>query len=152
MTVAAVELWGTRIGAVAITGSAGIASFQYEPAFLGSGVELSPLTMPLADRIYSFPGLSARTFRGLPGLLVDSLPDRFGNNLINAWLARQGRPADSLDPVERLCYTGRRGMGALEFVPAQGPADEGSGAIQLSELVALASDILSRQKSWATAL
>ena len=152
MTVAAVELWGTRIGAVALTGSTGIASFQYEPAFLASGIELSPLTMPLADRIYSFPDLSAHTFRGLPGLLVDSLPDRFGNNLINAWLARQGRPADSLDPVERLCYTGRRGMGALEFVPAQGPADEGSGAIQLSELVALASDILSRQQSWATAL
>jgi serine/threonine-protein kinase HipA len=152
MTVAAVELWGTRIGAVALTGSAGIASFQYEPAFLASGIQLSPLRMPLADRIYSFPDLSPRTFRGLPGLLVDSLPDRFGNNLINAWLARQGRPADSLDAVERLCYTGRRGMGALEFVPAQGPTDAGSGAIQLSELVALASDILSHQQSWATAL
>jgi len=152
MTVAAVELWGTRIGAVALTGSTGIASFQYEPAFLASGIQLSPLRMPLADRIYSFADLSPRTFRGLPGLLVDSLPDRFGNNLINAWLARQGRPADSLDAVERLCYTGRRGMGALEFAPAQGPTDEGSGAIQLSELVALASDILSRQQSWATAL
>ena len=152
MTVAAVELWGTRIGAVALMGSSGIASFQYEPAFLASGIQLSPLRMPLADRIYSFPDLSARTFRGLPGLLVDSLPDRFGNNLINAWLARQGRPADSLDSVERLCYTGRRGMGALEFAPAQGPIDEGSGAIQLSELVALASDILSHQQSWATAL
>jgi serine/threonine-protein kinase HipA len=152
MTVAAVELWGTRIGAVALTGSTGIASFQYEPAFLASGIQLSPLRMPLADRIYSFADLSPRTFRGLPGLLVDSLPDRFGNNLINAWLARQGRPADSLDAVERLCYTGRRGMGALEFVPAQGPTDEGSGAIQLSELVALASDILSHQQSWATAL
>jgi serine/threonine-protein kinase HipA len=152
MTVAVVELWGTRIGAVALTGSTGIASFQYEPAFLASGIQLSPLRMPLADRIYSFPELSPRTFRGLPGLLVDSLPDRFGNNLINAWLARQGRPADSLDAVERLCYTGRRGMGALEYVPAQGPTDEGSGAIQLSELVALASDILSHQQSWATAL
>lgn len=152
MTVAAVELWGTRIGAVALTGSSGTASFEYEPAFLASGIQLSPLRMPLADRIYSFPDLSPRTFRGLPGLLVDSLPDRFGNNLINAWLARQGRPADSLDAVERLCYTGRRGMGALEFAPAQGPTDEGSAAIQLSELVALASDILSRQQSWATAL
>jgi serine/threonine-protein kinase HipA len=152
MTVAAVELWGTRIGAVAFTGSTGIASFEYEPAFLASGIQLSPLRMPLADRIYSFPDLSPRTFRGLPGLLVDSLPDRFGNNLINAWLARQGRPADSLDAIERLCYTGRRGMGALEFAPAQGPTDEGSAAIQLSELVALASDILSRQQSWATAL
>jgi serine/threonine-protein kinase HipA len=152
MTVAAVELWGTPIGAVALTGSTGIASFQYEPSFLASGIQLSPLMMPLADRIYSFPDLSPRTFRGLPGLLVDSLPDRFGNNLINAWLARQGRPTDSLDSVERLCYTGRRGMGALEFAPAQGPIDKGSEAIELSELVALASDILSHQQSWATAL
>jgi serine/threonine-protein kinase HipA len=97
MSVAAVELWGTRIGGVALTGSTGIASFQYEPAFLASGIQLSPLRMPLADRIYSFPDLSPRTFRGLPGLLVDSLPDRFGNNLIDAWLARQGHLSSDCD-------------------------------------------------------
>jgi serine/threonine-protein kinase HipA len=102
--------------------------------------------MPLSDRIFSFPELSPRTFRGLPGLLADSLPDRFGNSLIHAWLARQGRSPNSFDAVERLCYTGRRGMGALEFVPAQGPGAEASGAIQLSELVALASDILTRHE------
>lgn len=94
MTVAGVELWGTRIGAVALTGSRGVASFQYDPAFLASGIQLAPLMMPLADRVYTFPELTPRTFRGLPGLLADSLPDRFGNNLINAWLARQGRTAD----------------------------------------------------------
>ena len=96
MTVAAVELWGTRIGAVALTGSTGVASFEYDPAFLASGIQLAPLTMPLADRVYSFPELSARTFHGLPGLLADSLPDRFGKNLINTWLARQGRTQESL--------------------------------------------------------
>ncbi|MBM5807287.1 MAG: hypothetical protein FJ056_06290 [Cyanobacteria bacterium M_surface_10_m2_179] len=88
MTVAAVEIWGTRIGAVALTDSTGVASFQYEPSFLASGIELAPLMMPLAERVYRFPELQRRTFRGLPGLLSDSLPDRFGNNLINAWLAR----------------------------------------------------------------
>jgi serine/threonine-protein kinase HipA len=108
--------------------------------------------MPLADRVYTFPELSPRTFRGLPGLLADSLPDRFGNNLINAWLARQGRTADSFDAVERLCYTGRRGMGALEFVPAQGPSTETSGPIQMAELVALASEILSQQEGLTTSL
>jgi serine/threonine-protein kinase HipA len=152
MTVAAVELWGTRIGAVALTQPSGVASFQYDPTFLASGIQLAPLMMPLSDRIFSFPELSPRTFRGLPGLLADSLPDRFGNSLINAWLARQGRSADSFDAVERLCYTGRRGMGALEFVPAQGPGAEASGAIQLAELVALASDILSRHEDLTTSL
>jgi serine/threonine-protein kinase HipA len=150
MTVAAVELWGTRIGAVALTDSTGVAAFEYEPAFLASGIQLAPLMMPLAKRVYSFPELPRRTFRGLPGLLADSLPDRFGNNLINAWLARQGRTPESFDAVERLCYTGQRGMGALEFKPAQGPSAETSKPIQIAELVTLASEILSRQQGLAT--
>lgn len=152
MTVAAVELWGTRVGAVALTGPTGVASFQYDPAFLASGIQLAPLTMPLADRVYSFPELPARTFRGLPGLLADSLPDRFGNNLINAWLARQDRSPGSFDAVERLCYTGRRGMGGLEFVPAQGPSAKAAGPVQIAELVALASNILTHQEGLAASL
>ena len=150
MTVAAVELWGTRIGAVALTDSNGVASFEYEPSFLASGIQLAPLMMALAARVYSFPELQRRTFRGLPGLLADSLPDRFGNNLINAWLARQGRTPESFDAVERLCYTGQRGMGALEFKPVQGPSAQTSGAIKIAELVALASEILSQQQGLAT--
>jgi len=150
MTVAAVELWGSRIGAVALTDSTGVAAFEYEPAFLASGIQLAPLMMPLEERVYSFPELPRRTFRGLPGLLADSLPDRFGNNLINAWLARQGRTPESFDAVERLCYTGQRGMGALEFMPAQGPSAEASGSIQIADLVTLASEILSQKKGLAT--
>ena len=150
MTVAAVELWGTRIGAVALTDSNGVASFEYEPSFLASGIQLAPLMMALAARVYSFPELQRHTFRGLPGLLADSLPDRFGNNLINAWLARQGRTPESFDAVERLCYTGQRGMGALEFKPVQGPSAQTSGAIKIAELVALASEILSQQQGLAT--
>ena len=150
MTVAAVELWGTRIGAVALTDSTGVAAFEYEPAFLASGIQLAPLMMPLEERVYSFPELPRRTFRGLPGLLADSLPDRFGNNLINAWLARQGRTPESFDAVERLCYTGQRGMGALEFMPAQGPSAEASGSIQIADLVTLASEILSQKEGLAT--
>ena len=150
MTVAAVELWGTRIGAVALTDSNGVACFEYEPSFLASGIQLAPLMMALAARVYSFPELQRRTFRGLPGLLADSLPDRFGNNLINAWLARQGRTPESFDAVERLCYTGQRGMGALEFKPVQGPSAQTSGAIQIAELVALASEILSQQQGLAS--
>jgi serine/threonine-protein kinase HipA len=149
MTVAAVELWGTRIGAVALSEPSGVCAFEYEPSFLASGVQLAPLMMPLEERVYSFPELPRRTFRGLPGLLADSLPDRFGNNLINTWLARQGRTPESFDAVERLCYTGQRGMGALEFMPAQGPNAQTSGSIQIAELVTLAAEILSQQQGLA---
>ena len=93
MTVATVELWGTRIGAVAFTEPNGVTSFAYEPSFLDSGVQLVPLMMPLAERVYSIPVLARRTFRGLPGLLADSLPDRYGNNpSMPGWPARAGCP------------------------------------------------------------
>src|SRR4051812_17211123 len=111
MTLAKVSLWGRVIGAVSWDASRQVANFEYDAAFAGSGIEVAPLTMPLARRIYSFPALPKLTFRGLPGLLADSLPDDFGNALIDNWLARQGRAPDSFDPVERLCYTGSRGMG-----------------------------------------
>ena len=121
MTIAEVKLWGKTIGAVSWDESVGRGNFEYDPAFIGSGIEVAPLTMPLSDRIYTFPALPPETFHGLPGLLSDSLPDDFGNALIDAWLAREGRTPDTFNPVERLCYTGSRGMGALEYAPAQGP-------------------------------
>jgi serine/threonine-protein kinase HipA len=102
--------------------------------------------MPLSTRPYSFPGL-ATTFHGLPGLLADSLPDKYGNAVIDAWLASQGREPSSLNAVERLCYTADRGMGALEFRPATGPSALGSTAIDVEGLVRLASDILSKRDS-----
>src|SRR6516165_6884290 len=121
MTMGEVRLWGRTIGAVSLEDDAMQAAFQYDPAFARSGIEISPITMPLSDRVYVFPELPRRTFHGLPGLLADSLPDRFGNALIDAWLATQGRTPESFNAVERLCYTGTRGMGALEFAPAIGP-------------------------------
>src|SRR5690606_5466110 len=114
MTVASVNLWGRTIGAVSWDESRGVANFEYDPAFAQSGIEVSPLVMPLSTQIYSFPALARNSFHGLPGLLADSLPDRFGHALIDAWLARQGRSPESFNPVERLCYIGKRGMGALE--------------------------------------
>ena len=120
-TVAEVKLWGRSIGAVSLSDDEDVASFEYDPAFARSGIEVSPIVMPLTSSVYSFPELTRQTFNGLPGLLADSLPDRFGNALINAWLATQGRLPESFNAVERLCYTGARGMGALEFAPALGP-------------------------------
>lgn len=147
MTLAAVNLWGRRIGAVSLAEGADVATFAYEPAFVRSQIEVAPLFMPLSDRIYSFPGLNPESFYGLPGLLADALPDRYGHTLIDAWLATQGRTPDSFDAVERLCYMGARGMGALEFTPAAGPRTRKSERIHIESLVQLASEVLSNRNT-----
>ena len=147
MTVAAVKLWGKAIGAVSWDEGAGLANFQYEPDFVDSGIEVAPVTMPLSKQIYAFPALPLATFHGLPGLLADSLPDDFGNALINAWLAKEGRSPTSFNPVERLCYTGDRGMGALEYMPSRGPSASNSKPVDVSALVDLASEILSKRNT-----
>ena len=146
MTVAEVRLWDRTIAAVSWDDARGLAGFEYHPDFIGSGREVAPLTMPLSDEIYSFPELDRDTFFGLPGLLADSLPDRFGNALIDAWLAGQGRSPSDFNPVERLCYIGARGMGALEFVPAKGPASGQAESIDVAALVELASEILTERR------
>lgn len=145
MTTAEVKLWGKTIGAVSWDKDVGLANFEYEPDFVGSGIEVAPNTMPLSKQIYSFPALPRETFHGLPGLLADSLPDDFGNALINAWLAKEGRSPGSFNPVERLCYTGDRGMGALEYLPAQGPSGAKSEQVDIKALVDLASEILTKR-------
>lgn len=142
MTTSEVWLWGTRIGAVTLPAGEQFASFEYDPDFQRSGVELSPLMMPLGGQVYRFPALALESFHGLPGLLADALPDKYGNALIDAWLATQGRTGADFNAVERLCYTGMRGMGALEFTPAQGPASTTAEKIEIEELVKLASEIL----------
>lgn len=146
-TVAEVRLWGKTIGAVSVEGPGAIAAFEYTDAFQRSGIEVAPLMMPLADRIYQFPDLPRQSFHGLPGMLADALPDKFGNAVINAWLTSQGRLPGEIDPVERLCYTGTRGMGALEFKPVRGPATGQSKAVHVDALVELASEVLSGRES-----
>lgn len=146
MTTAEVWLWGSRIGAVTLPAGERFASFEYDPAFQRSGIELSPLTMPLGNVVYRFPALAPQSFHGLPGMLADALPDKYGNALIDAWLATQGRSSPDFNAVERLCYTGTRGMGALEFLPAQGPASTAAAAIEIEELVRLASEVLVHRK------
>jgi serine/threonine-protein kinase HipA len=142
--VAWVKLWGHTVGAVAWDRGRELATFEYAPEFARLGLDAAPLTMPVAagSRRWSFPALARETFFGLPGLLADALPDEFGQRLIDAWLARQGRSIASFSPVERLCYTGRRAMGALEFEPALSASLEDSVAIDVAELMALAQSAL----------
>ena len=136
-TLAEVRLWGRTIGAVSLQDGEDVASFEYEAEFAQSGIQVAPMVMPL----------SRPTFLGLPGLLADSLPDKFGNALIDTWLASQGRQADSFNAVERLCYTGERGMGALEFAPAIGPGAREATPIEVGKLVELASEILTHRNN-----
>lgn len=143
--IAEVQLWGRTIGAVSLEDGRDVAAFEYDREFAGSGIELSPLVMPLSGQVYQFPALPRNTFHGLPGLLADSLPDKFGNALIDAWLATQGRPAESFNAVERLCYTGKRGMGALEFAPALGPKPRKATKIEVDALVRLAGEVLTHR-------
>ena len=143
--IAKVLLWGRTIGAVSIDEGREVAAFQYDTEFAQSGIELSPLTMPLSERVYEFPALPRHTFHGLPGLLADSLPDKFGNALIDAWLATQGRTPEHFNAVERLCYTGTRGMGALEFAPVLGPKPGKASKIEIDALVRLAGEVLTHR-------
>jgi serine/threonine-protein kinase HipA len=152
MTVAAVTLWGARIAAVSIDAGGRYATFQYDPAFVRSGIQLAPVRMPLRAQPYSFRGLAQDAFSGLPGLLSDSLPDRWGAALIDAWLASQGRDESSFDVVQRLCYVGTRGVGALEFQPASEPSLSTAADIQVEALVRLASEVLAERKQFVTEL
>lgn len=141
-TRATVKLWNTAVGAVSWT-DRGYGVFEYEPGFIDFGVEVSPVVMPLRPGPIDFPGLSKETFKGLPGMLADSLPDKFGNLLIDRWLAEQGRDGASFNPVERLCYTGRRGMGALEFEPEVALRQRQSRPIDIAALTDLANRAVS---------
>ena len=149
MIAVEVKLWGTTIGALSMVEGEQVARFEYAPGFLEAGVEPSPIIMPVSKRIYSFPQLS-RTFHGLPGLFADSLPDKFGNKVIDSWLMRQGRNPGSFTALERLCYTGNRGMGALEFLPLQGPDSTESESLDVENLRTLAAEVLNQRKRFST--
>src|SRR5690554_908226 len=158
--VAEVKIWGELVGAVRWDRDQQLGFFEYDPDFIKKGWNLSPIKMPISNgsRIYSFPELrkgradTEDTFKGLPGLLSDALPDRFGNRLINVWLAQQGRADSSMNPVEMLCFIGTRGMGALEFEPAQIKASKTTFSIEFNSLIDTAKKILVQREDFLTNL
>ncbi len=157
---AEVKIWGEYVGAVRWDSAQKLAYFQFAPAFLKKGWNLSPIKMPISagDRIYSFPELrrgrneTEDTFKGLPGLLADALPDKYGSKLINAWLAQQGRSENSMNPVEKLCFIGARGMGALEFEPAQLKSEKNSFSIEIAELIEIAKKMIDDRNNFSVSL
>lgn len=142
-----VILWGTRIGCVVRREGAPYAEFEYAPDFIGCGIEPSPIEMPVASRVYKFPSLPYASFHGLPGLLSDSVPDKFGNAVIDVWLKTQGRAPGSLSPIERLCYTGSRGMGALEYRPSLFSEEDPNEALHVNQLAQLAANVLQSRRA-----
>ena len=147
MTFAEVRLWGATIGLVAWDPALAYAAFEYAPDFLDSGIELSPVMMPLSQGSFAFPSLNRETYRGLPGMLADSLPDKFGNSLIDQWLAESSLAPDSFNPVQRLLYVGQRGMGALEFHPVIEQQQPENISLNIEELVELSSQVLTLKES-----
>lgn len=160
MNTAFVHIWGELVGAVAWNEASGLATFEFDPKFKNKGWDLAPLQLSIHDRRpeISFPPLRKKadptfdTFKGLPGLLADVLPDRYGTDLINLWLAQQGRAPNSMNPVEMLCFIGTRGMGALEFEPALIKDSKRAFSVEIESLVDTARSILSKKASFATKL
>jgi serine/threonine-protein kinase HipA len=158
--VAEIKIWGEMVGAVRWDESQQLGYFQYDSKFIQKGWDLSPIKMPisLGAQTYSFPELrkgrneAEDTFRGLPGLLSDALPDKYGNRLINTWLVQQGRAENSMNPVEKLCFIGIRGMGALEFEPAQIKTNTRTFALELDGLIEVAKKILNEREAFLTNL
>ncbi|EOB3549661.1 type II toxin-antitoxin system HipA family toxin [Vibrio vulnificus] len=143
MEVITITYQGDLVGALSFDTEKGLGSFEYDPSFVKKGVELSPIKMPLSNRIYRFPELDFNTFKGLPGLIADSLPDDFGNAVLNAWVASQGRSPSDITPLQRLQYTGKRGMGALEYAPATKLRSlNASQQVEIQSLVSIAQEIL----------
>ena len=148
--LANVYLWDTPVGAISLHDGERSARFQYEPDFLDMGVQIAPVEMPLREEVYSFPSLNPASFHGLPGMLADSLPDKFGNAVLRAWVKARGESPDSLTPIDRLCYAGTRGMGALEFRPALFREGDEAESVRVDDLARLASEVL-RQRTEARA-
>ncbi|GGB92378.1 toxin HipA [Marinobacterium zhoushanense] len=137
-----VEFDGIPVGTLAYTGDPTFASFEYDPAWIAEGFSISPLHMPLTAEVFHFPAIPFETFKGLPAAFSDSLPDDFGNALIDAWLARAGQDKANFNAVDRLLYTGTRGMGALEYQNEINPFNNPEGDLHLVELIELAQKVL----------
>ncbi len=158
VTTAFIKIWGETVGAIAWDQDQQLSLFEYDTKFIQKGWDLSPLKMSINSNqtIFSFPELrpsrnsAYNTFKGLPGLLADALPDKYGNQLMDIWLAKQGRPEKSMNPVEQLCFMGARGMGALEFEPAQLKVRQNTFKVEVEGLVGIARKMLSQREDFNT--
>lgn len=161
ITSAIVKIWGKTAGTIIWNSDSGLGTFEYDPSFYLNGWDIAPIKMPLIQptsrgarpQVFSFPEHrqgQSNTFKGLPGLLADVLPDRFGQALIDTWLIQNGRQSGSMNPVEMLCYIGNRGMGALEFEPAVQSQNSRSSALEIDSLVSLVGEVMTGKLDFET--
>ena len=149
--IARVNLYGQPVGTFRWDNNRQLAHFEYADSFIGKGLEPSPILMPVRQgRIYSFSDIGRDTFKGLPGMLADSLPDTYGRALFDRWLALTGR--SSGNAVETLCFLGKRCMGALEYEPAMDAPYSPDVKIELDSLVEVASEALSEKEEFGANL
>ena len=149
--VAKVNMFGMPVGTFRWDERYNVARFEYDSSFVGRGLEPSPLMMPVQEgRVYSFAGLDRETYKGLPGMLADSLPDTYGRALFDRWLALTGRT--SSNPIETLCFLGKRCMGALEFEPAMDITYDPNALFEIDSLVKVARDALTEKTSFGVNL
>ncbi|PWL59842.1 MAG: toxin HipA, partial [Bacteroidales bacterium] len=149
--IARVNLYGQPVGTFRWDNNRQLAHFEYADSFIGKGLEPSPILMPVRQgRVYSFSDIGRETFKGLPGMLADSLPDTYGRALFDRWLALTGR--SSGNAVETLCYLGKRCMGALEFEPAMDAPYSPDVRIELDSLIEVASEALSKKEEFGANL
>ena len=149
-SIVEVRLWGTTIGHLGYKpGQTEVASFEYAEQFSQSGIQISPLQMPAPTRNHSFPDISQRTFKGVPGIFADSLPDKFGNQLIDLFMAEKKVASEDVTTLDRLLYIGERGMGALEYRPSASFNDTGTDdlALDIHTLAELASCVISKDET-----
>ena len=149
--IAKVKLYGNDLGTFRWNDRYGIAQFEYADSFIGRDIEPAPLMMPVREgRVYSFGDIGKETFKGLPGMLADSLPDTYGRALFDRWLALTGR--HSGNSIETLCFLGKRCMGALEFEPAMDVPYNSNTQIEIDSLVSVASDALAEKQDFGANL
>ncbi len=153
-TILEVNLWGEKVGAAVWDEEKEIGIFEFYDSFARLNWDIAPLTMPLedirrSDRIFQFPAHKGKTFKGLPGMLADSLPDDYGNKIIDEWLASRGLNSETFTPIDRLCYVGKRGMGALEYAPAiNDKILNESSVIEIEQLTELAREVLNEKETF----
>ncbi len=146
--LAEIRLWGNRVGALAYDPISTFSTFEFAAEWIEAGVEIAPIHMPLSPGKFQFPILNSETYKGLPAVFADTLPGDFGNAVINRWLASNGRDVNSFTALERLLYSGHRGMGALEFEPAIKTDSSVNEQIEVASLVAMAQDIIDKRANF----
>jgi hypothetical protein len=145
---------GNDIAAVVWNRETESTTIEFYESFANRQLDIAPLTMPLEDilrgeRIFNFSSNRGKTFKGLPGMLADSLPDDYGNKILDEWFASKGMSISEFTPLDRLCYIGKRGMGALEYEPANNDkALNESSRIEIEQLMELARDVLNQREAF----